>query len=119
MARGPTRAHLAGVVPLGGTWLAAATTVTPARLLQDVGGLLPGLSRHHEVNLLLAGLRKEEQRESHRPGATDPRTQPRSRREVRVLLQHALGFPLTPSQRREAVASPQVDRIHKNLLPAN
>lgn len=47
--------HLAGVVSLRRTGLGAA--VTPACLLQDVGGLLPGLPRHDEVNLLLAGLR--------------------------------------------------------------
>lgn len=66
--------HLAGVVSLGGTGLRAATAVTPACLLQDVRGLLPGLPRHDEVNLLLAGLQEKVQHESHHPSAINPCT---------------------------------------------
>lgn len=66
--------HLAGVVSFGGTGLGAAAAVTPARLLQEVGGLLPGLPRHNEVNLLLAGLWEKVQSESHHSGAINPCT---------------------------------------------
>lgn len=88
------RPHLAGVVSLGGTRLGAAGSVSPARLLQEVGGLLPGLPRHDEVNLLLAGLWGEAECESHGPGTTNPCSPAQSVCEMWEPLQRWLDFPL-------------------------
>lgn len=56
--------HLTGIDPLSRTGLGTAA-VTPSRLLQDVGGLLPGLPRYHKVDMPLTGLWEEAQGESH------------------------------------------------------
>lgn len=60
--------HLTGIDPLSRTGLGTAA-VTPSRLLQDVGGLLPGLPRYHKVDMPLTGLWEEAQGESHHSGA--------------------------------------------------